>query len=95
MNRGRHKNSERKRVIRLAKQHGALKPEKWNITIEQLNSIIEAQYSNCGFNDLHIFETKNWSTSNRFAGGFIWDDTDYPWSYWNTLLFKIYIDTNE
>ena len=28
MNRGRHKNSERSKVIRLARYHGALKPEK-------------------------------------------------------------------
>lgn len=94
MNRGRHKNSERSKVIQLARYHGALKPEKWNITIKQLSSIIEAQYNNCGFNNLHIFETKHWSSSNRTVGGFIWDTTKYPWSYWNTLLQKIYKDTN-
>lgn len=94
MNRGRHRNSERSKIIRLARYHGALKAEKWHITMEQLNSIIEAQYNNCGFNDLHIFETKQWSTANRTIGGFRWDDTNHPWIYWNTLLEKIYTDTN-
>lgn len=93
MNRGRHKNSERRRFIRLAKYHGALKPEKWNITITELNSIIEAQYEHCGFNNLHVFETDSWSTSRRAAGGFVWDNTVQTWSYWNTLLRKIYHNT--
>lgn len=93
MNRGRHKNSERKKVINLAKSKGALYPEKWDITITELNSIIETQYNYCKFNNLHVFETDNWATTRKAAGGFVWNDTAHPWSYWDKLLRKIYKNT--
>lgn len=94
MNRGRHKNSERKKVIKLAKSKGALYPEKWNISLADLNNIIEAQYNNCKFNNLHLFETNNWSTTRKVEGGFYWGETSKSWLYWDNLLFKIFTNTN-
>lgn len=94
MNRGRHKNSKRKKIIKLAKSKGALYPEKWNISLADLNNLIETQYNNCKFNNLHLFETTNWSSSRRTIGGFYWGGTLKSWSYWNNLLYNIFINTN-
>lgn len=95
MNRGRHKNSERKKVINLAKSKGALYPEKWNISLTDLNNIINTQFNNCNFNNLHVFETSDWSTTNIKRGGFYWYRTNHSWEYWNKLLYKIYQNTSK
>ena len=92
MNRGRHK-STRKIFIKLAKSKGAHYPEKWDISLKDLENLIKTQKDKCGFNDLHIFETDNWSTSKISNGGFVWDSTVERWAYWDILLRRINTNT--
>ena len=94
MNRGRHK-STRKIFIKLAKSKGAHYPEKWDIPLKDLENLIKTQKDKCGFNDLHIFETDNWSTSKTSNGGFFWDSTVEGWTYWNQLLRRINTNANK
>lgn len=93
MNRGRHK-STKKIFIKLAKSKGAHYPEKWDIPLKDLENLIKTQKEQCGFNNLHIFETSNWSTSKTSRGGFNWALTEEGWTYWNALLNRVYINTN-
>lgn len=94
MNRGRHE-STRKIFIKLAKSKGAQYPEKWDIPLKDLKNLIKTQKDKCGFNNLHVFEEFDWSTSNTSRGGFNWDLTVEGWTYWNQLLSRIYINTNK
>lgn len=87
MNRGRHKTSK---IIKLLRKHNVHYPKLWDISLEDLNKLINTQKKYCGFNDLHIFETRSWSTSLNYRGGFNWYDTKEGGLYWEKILRKVH-----
>lgn len=90
-NRGRHKSNKTNEIVKLAKQYGAYYPEAWknNISYENLIKLIDTQKKECGFNDLHIFET-NYSSSNTTKGGFSWYKTKEGHIFWSNCLNPLY-----
>lgn len=92
MNRGRHKTNK---IIKLLKKNNAQCPELWDISLEDLNNLINTQKKYCGFNDLHIFETHLWATSLQHRGGFNWYDTKEGSLYWEKIFHKIYTNIYE
>ena len=91
MNRGRHKSSKTNEIVKLAKQYGALYPVAWenNISYKTLINLINTQKKECGFNNLHIFET-NFASSDITKGGFNWDRTEEGFYFWQRVLYKVY-----
>lgn len=87
MNRGRHKKNK---IIKLLKENHALYPKLWNISLEDLNKLIDTQKKYCKFNDLHVFETGSWSTSLNYRGGFNWYNTEEGGLYWEKILRKVH-----
>lgn len=87
MNRGRHKKNK---IIKLLKENNAHYPKLWNISLVDLNNLINTQKKYCGFNDLHVFETNIWATSLKHRGGFNWYDTKEGGLYWEKILRKIH-----
>lgn len=87
MNRGRHKTNK---IIKLLKKNNAKYPKLWDISLEDLNNLINTQKKYCGFNDLHLFETNIWATSLKYKGGFSWYDTKEGGLYWEKILRKIH-----
>ena len=92
MNRGRHKSNKISKISKLAEQHGAHYPAAWenNISYENLIKLINTQREKCGFNDLHIFETVNFSDCDTFNGGFSWNSTTESFSFWQHILCDLY-----
>jgi hypothetical protein len=94
MNRGRHKSNKTSEVIKLARQYGACYPEAWknNISYKNLIKLINTQKEKCGFNNLHIFETTDFSSTFLCSGGFLWNDTIEGFSFWQNTLHGLYYE---
>ena len=91
MNRGRHKSNKIDKTVKLAKQYGAQYPEAWksSISYKNLIDLINTQKKECGFNNLHIFET-NFASSDITKGGFNWNRTEEGFYFWQKVLNKLY-----
>lgn len=91
-NRGRHKSNKTNEIVKLAKQYGAYYPEAWenNISYKNLIKLINTQKEKCGFNNLHIFETVNFSDCFPPTGGFSWNCTIEGFSFWQNTLCNLY-----
>lgn len=91
-NRGRHRKNK-SLIYKLAKKYGAKNPEKWHKAIKttkELENLIKTQYHFCKFNNLHVFETENYSTDNSTRGGFVWLITPEGHEYWKNFLTKLH-----
>lgn len=92
MNRGRHKSNKTNEVIKLARRYGAYYSQAWknNISYENLIKLINTQKEKCGFNNLHLFETDDFSSCLLCSGGFSWNNTKEGFSFWQNTLCNLY-----
>lgn len=90
MNRGRH-HHQIDEIVKLANQYGAHYPEAWKsgISYKDLIKLINTQKKICGFNNLHIFETK-FTSANITEGGFDWESTKEGFCFWQSILYNLY-----